>query len=70
MENIFKNAMFGDCFKTRGGMKAIYFENNTLLIENFGLKSYFSNGKDVNEPYHDTIYDIVTLKSEIKIEKN
>lgn len=61
--NIFKNAKFGDCFKTRDGRKAVYLGDNTCWIEGGETEiGYSRNGLFVYFQEHGI--DIVSKWSE------
>ncbi len=67
-KSIFENSKFGDKFRTRDGRMAIlwcyHVGNNIidqamLILPNISQVLVNGNGKDLNEPYHNTKNDIV-----------
>lgn len=74
MDNIFKNTYFGKPYKTRGNRKAILWyyhvggnviDQAVLITTNANQILVDGSGKDLSEPYHDTLYDIVSEWQEV-----
>lgn len=69
MNNIFVNAYFGKPYRTRDGRKALVWyyhvgqdiiDQVVLITTNAGQICVEGDGKDINEPYHNTLNDIVS----------
>lgn len=69
MYNIFENTYFGKAYKTRDGRKALVWyyhvgqdvvDQVVLITTNASQILVDGSGKDLNEPYHNTLNDIVS----------
>lgn len=71
IEHMFKYAQFGDKFKTRNGEMVIFINKTSyggVVVRPDGcIQSCLEDGKEENEPFHETVHDVVGVWTQKKL---